>query len=261
MYDNLPEDYNSLCRIIKNNLIHPQEAAEISLPKENMIDDGAIPDVKGILKEIAGRGKGSLKLEKTNKDKLVLACYHHSILLASILRHQGVPVRLRAGYSLFFEKQAGVRFGHIICEVWDKEEKRWILIDPDREIVDMGPEDFEFPYQSFESLRKGKVDSRRYLSSVSTGFKGSIYLLLLDAAFVTRDEKLYYNLPELLLQDFKKPKDLDRDILEDVIDLAGAFENLDTNLPVINRLYHSQEKFKTSGLDYEGYFEMVSRNR
>jgi len=261
MYDNLPEDLRSLCSLVKNNLIHPQEAMSTNLSEENMINDGAIPDVKGILESIAKKGDKDLKVQRTPEEKLVLACYHHSILLASILRHQGIPVRLRAGYSLFFEKQAGVRFGHIICEVWDKRDQRWILVDPDREIVDMGSDDFEFASSGFMKIRKGNVDPRRYISSVSTGFKGSVYLLLLDAAFVTQDEKLYYNLPGLLLKDFSKPKHLDRKTLENLEDLASAFTNLDSRVRDINRLFHSNREFKPSGLDYDSYYEMISKNR
>lgn len=261
MFDDLPGSIKSLCSLIKQQLLHPQEAMALDFSMDEISNDGKIPNVEEMLKLISAKDNPDLNSKRPPKDRLVLACYHHSILLASILRHQGIPVRLRAGYSRFFEKQAGVRFGHIICEVWDLEKKRWILVDPDREIIDMKSSDFEFASAAFLKIKNKKTDEKRYIASVGQGFKGSVYLTLLDASFVLSDEKLYYDLPEILLQDIKKPRDIDPDVLSDLEEIAENFKNIDAHLKDLNRVFYSNKSFKPSGLDYESYYEMITQNR
>ncbi len=261
MLDDLPTDLTSLCSIVKQQLLHPQEAMAMGFSMDEISNDGKIPDVKSMLELISTKNNPDLKTDRDPKDKLILACYHHSILLASILRHQGVSVRLRAGYSRFFEKQAKVRFGHIICEVWDNKEKRWILVDPDREIVDMKAKDFEFASDAFSKMLKKRGNEKIYIASVGQGFKGSVYLMLLDASFVLKNEKLYYNLPELLHQEIKRPKDIDRETLRDLEEIADHFKNIDTYLKDLNRVFYTNNSFKPSGLNYDEYSELVSRGR
>lgn len=261
MLDNLPSDLETLCSIIKQQLLHPQETTAMDFSMEEVSNDGKIPDVKSMLEIISKKNNPDLKTDREPYDRLILACYHHSILLASILRHQGVPVRLRAGYSRFFEKQAGVRFGHIICEVWDSNDKRWILVDPDREIINMKPKDFEFASGAFSKMQKKWGNEKKYTASVGQGFKGSVYLMLLDASFVLQNEKLYYNLPEILLQDIKRPKDIDKDTLKDLEEIADHFKNIDAHLKDLNKVFYTNNSFKPSGLDYEGYEKLVSKTR
>jgi len=59
--------------------------------------------------------------------KLVGNCRDHSTLLASLLRHQGVPARARCGFGAYFEP--GKFVDHWVCEYWSAEQRRWIMVD------------------------------------------------------------------------------------------------------------------------------------
>ncbi len=59
--------------------------------------------------------------------KLVGNCRDHSTLLASMLRQQGVPARARCGFGAYFEP--GKFVDHWVCEYWNAEQGRWILVD------------------------------------------------------------------------------------------------------------------------------------
>ena len=188
---------------------------------------------------------------------MVVACYHHAMLLTSILRHQGTPARMRAGFSRYYEKDYGIRFGHIICQVWDEKGGEWIMVDPDRDLVDMEPDDFDFPYQAWENVRNKEKDESIYTSSVSEGVKGIINLLVLDAALVLKDEKLYWDLPGIVLQDIPSVRELDPEMISLLDELASCFEPPDSRMEELSDLYYGTGLFKASGMDYDTYFELI----
>jgi hypothetical protein len=59
--------------------------------------------------------------------KLLGNCRDHSLLLASILRHQGVPARTRCGFGAYFLPNHFE--DHWVTEYWNDEQLRWIMVD------------------------------------------------------------------------------------------------------------------------------------
>ena len=112
-----------------------------------------LPTVSLILKELLKRNENGLAASLKPEERLVVACVHHSMLLASILRHQGIPVRIRAGHAKYIGGRKGIRVTHAICEVWDKEKSRWILGDPDRNRINFPRHEFEFAHEIWTRLR------------------------------------------------------------------------------------------------------------
>lgn len=139
LYNDLPESIEQICDLIKKQLIHPMEASKIKdkLPKGRAPEDGDYPTVSDMLKELAERDPSGLTMHRKLEDRLIVACYHHALFLASILRQYNIPTRLRGGFARYFEEEAKVRFGHVFCEVWDKEKQQWILVDPDRNYINV----------------------------------------------------------------------------------------------------------------------------
>ncbi len=75
--------------------------------------------------------------------KLVGNCRDFAVLLIAMLRHQGVPARARCGFGTYF--RPGHFEDHWVCEVWDADERRWVLIDPqlDALMLENLPIDFD----------------------------------------------------------------------------------------------------------------------
>ncbi len=59
--------------------------------------------------------------------RLVGNCRDFSLLLASMLRHQGVPARARCGFGVYFLPDHFE--DHWVAEYWDGEQGRWVLVD------------------------------------------------------------------------------------------------------------------------------------
>ena len=119
------------------------------LPKDKLPEDGDFPIVSDMLRELVQRNNEGLIMDRLPKNRLLVACYHHGLLLASILRSQGKSVRLRAGFARYYEKQMNVRFSHIVCEIWNADKERWEIIDPDRNFQNVSDDKFEFPAEVF----------------------------------------------------------------------------------------------------------------
>ncbi|MBN2399677.1 MAG: transglutaminase domain-containing protein [Candidatus Aminicenantes bacterium] len=200
LYDNLPKDMEDICDLIKMQLVHPFDIEKFGevIPKQRVYEDRAIPTVEQMLKELHARSSNDLVLSRKPKDRLVVACVHHSLLLAQILRHQGIPVRLRAGNAKYIGGDNKIRVTHVICEVWDNQRKVWFLVDPDRHKIDFDRQEFEFASETWQSLRKKNIERKFYISRYKSVDQASAHLLWLDLSYVMRTEEPYWNDPPLV---------------------------------------------------------------
>jgi hypothetical protein len=59
--------------------------------------------------------------------RLVGNCRDYSVILCSLLRHQGVPARARCGFEPYFTP--GKHSDHWVCEYWSGSDGRWVRAD------------------------------------------------------------------------------------------------------------------------------------
>ena len=257
LFDDLPEPLTELCSMIKHQFIHPVELGDLrkSLPEERHFEDATYPTVQAMLKGLLHYDKRGFTYERKRKDRLIVACYHHALLLASILRYRGIPVRIRAGFARYYEKQAGVRFGHAICEVWNTKKKCWILVDPDRQFVDFSRERFEFSSSAWKRLRSGKANPEKYVAALSKRDHAILHILLLDLSCALGEERLYWEEPSILRQKITDINKIDSEKLKILDQIAQLLSDPDANLEQLS-LLHSQYKFlQKTGLDFDEWFK------
>lgn len=63
-----------------------------------------------------------LKFPRQPDKRLVGICRDQATLLCALLRHQGVPARVRFGFSAYFEPN--FYFDHVVSEFWQADEQR-----------------------------------------------------------------------------------------------------------------------------------------
>lgn len=75
--------------------------------------------------------------------KLVGNCRDFAVMLTAMLRYQGVPARARCGFGTYF--RPNYFEDHWVCEIWNAEEARWVLVDPQLDAVMLAdlPIDFD----------------------------------------------------------------------------------------------------------------------
>ncbi len=259
LYNDLPASTQEICDLIKKQLIHPMEASKVKdkLPEGRAPEDGDFPTVSDMLRGLAERDSSGLTMQRKLEDRLVVACYHHALLLASILRHNNIPVRLRGGFARYYEEEAKVRFGHVICEVWDKENQQWILVDPDRNYIDVSEKQFEFPSEAWNNFYRTKFRNTRYISSVGEGFQALIHALLLDNDFVLYNERNYWHTPAFLFTKNFNLDNLEKEQIQLIDQIATLMINPDINIKKLQRLHDENPFIHEHARSIMNYYEKI----
>jgi len=126
--DGLPVDIGELCKLVQGVTIHIfwAERYGFKLPEERQgeVQLRTLPRRLARTLELDPRPFNEARpLEK----KLVGNCRDFSLLLVSILRHQGVPARARCGFGAYFLPNHYE--DHWVAEYWNERQQRWVLVD------------------------------------------------------------------------------------------------------------------------------------
>jgi hypothetical protein len=128
LLEEIPDDIGELCRVVQGLLIHVfwAERYGIELPEVRKEEVGirGVADKLARLRELDARPLTEVRpLER----RLVGNCRDFSVMLTAMLRHQGRPARARCGFGAYF--LPGRYEDHWVCEVWDVDQERWMLVD------------------------------------------------------------------------------------------------------------------------------------
>jgi len=124
----LPSAISDLCQVVQGLLIHVfwAERYGVVLSKERRQKVNIRP-VSGMLARIEESSAAALTIARPLEQRLVGNCRDFSVLLTSMLRHQGVPARARCGFGTYFLPDHFE--DHWVCEYWDAGQGRWVLVD------------------------------------------------------------------------------------------------------------------------------------
>lgn len=200
MYEGLPESLEELCALIKHQLTHPIELGALrnELPEERHFEDLKYPTVREMLAGLHQLDPEGLHLDRRPQNRLIVACWHHAMLLASILKYRGVPTRVRAGFALYIAPETGLHVGHAICEVWNDEKGRWMLVDPDRQKVDFRRAQFELPADAWFGLRREEIEPGMYYAATFHRGPAILHALFIDLKSVLNDDSPYWAHPRIV---------------------------------------------------------------
>jgi hypothetical protein len=232
LYRDLPESLEGLCRLIKCQLIHPFQAQPYSrvLSPDRRYDYRKYPTVKAMLAGLVKYDPNGLVPERKPQHRLVLSCRFHAILLASILKHRGIPTRCRYGFARYIGTDKDLRVAHVICEVWNQEQQRWMRVDPVLGMVDFPADRFEYASQAWQRLQEGKVDPAKYGVAGSTGNYHILDMLCHDVAAVLGEELLYEERPPIAQDERIDATKIERSKLDVLDELAVLLKDPDQNL-------------------------------
>lgn len=129
LYDGMPDDIPSLCKVVQGLILHIYwaERLGVNLSRERQQEVG-LRRVSRQLKRIMELDPSRLTTPRPLEKKVVGNCRDFSTMLTSILRYKGIPARARCGFGTYFWPDR--RFeDHWICQYWNKDEKRWFMVD------------------------------------------------------------------------------------------------------------------------------------
>jgi hypothetical protein len=129
LLDALPPDVPGIIEAIQGVMLHLHWAERYGITLTRVRKaEASLRTVKDRLAKILALQDGPLTEPRPLTQKTVGTCRDFALLLAAILRHQGVPARARAGFGTYFTPD---RYeDHWVCEYWQREEAHWVMVDP-----------------------------------------------------------------------------------------------------------------------------------
>src|SRR3989344_7209683 len=106
-------------------------------------EDDVLPNAVSMIAELMRLdGRGFVK-DRDTENKIIVTCRFATILTASILKSKDIPCRVRVGFSSY--TTPGESWDHWINQYWDKENKRWVTMDVDNSLENIGFDPYDMP--------------------------------------------------------------------------------------------------------------------
>jgi hypothetical protein len=164
--DGLGEGPVAIASLVRGLVIQPRDAEGLGIPAARFRTNQIRP-ARRLVEDLLALDPAPLTSARTPDRRVVGTCRHFAVLACALLRHQGIPARVRCGFALYFQSGKGV--DHWITEYRDGERSRWIRLDP--EILGAGvmgnpeelsPEDFMTGGEAWSALRRGQIDASAF---------------------------------------------------------------------------------------------------
>jgi hypothetical protein len=180
LYEGLPTDVHELCRLIQGCMIHMFWIGDVNnygVTPQSFKDAGRDINREINLRTVEERLHFLLQLDdrplaepRIPGNRVVGNCRDYSLLLVSMLRHQGVPARVRSGVARYFYPDTVHLEDHFICEFWNQADGRWQRADAQiddlqkralkcsLDMADLPPNQFLDAGESYYELKEGRVE-------------------------------------------------------------------------------------------------------
>jgi hypothetical protein len=173
LFDGLPTTLADLVAVVQGILLHIfwAERYGLTLPEERQ-KEVQIRPVDQKLARILELDDRPLTETRPLDKKLVGNCRDFSVLLCSMLRHQGVPARARCGFGTYFLPDHYE--DHWMVEYWKADEGRWVEVDAQLDAfqreqlsiqfdpLDMPPGQFVTGGKAWQMCRAGEADPDKF---------------------------------------------------------------------------------------------------
>jgi hypothetical protein len=230
LYDNLPASLEELCRIIKSQYINPYELQryEGQIPMERANEMMKYPTVQLALEGLLSYDSSGLVQDRKPEDRLVLICRDNAILLASILKHRGIPARVRYGFAPYL--MPDFHASHVICEVWNEDDDRWMLVDPSTNRVDFSRDQFDFSNDIWQKMQGKEIDPNVYgVPGRHTGLLPITMIVCGDLASILGTEHATYQFPSILSDAMQNNNQLSTEYIKTLNRISKLMKSLDAD--------------------------------
>jgi len=259
----IPDNIKEIALLLRNQLIHrvvlrngnDSPNSDFKYGDMNKVpwqrlrcEDDIFPTVSSMITELFRRDERGVVINRAEKDKMILTCRFISLLMASVLKSKNIPCRVRSGFvDYFFPK---IYADHWINQYYNKELKRWVTIDVDGILEDVGfdaldmPEDrFVFSCNAWLDTRQGRVKPNKFVNA--GGFKGMqpiLWELFYDFHCLMNYENIYLHVPSFIYGNaYKKLSERD---LKEIDNLAILMKNPDDNFEKLQDIWNTNKKFR-----------------
>lgn len=254
LFDNLPTSIPELVKLVQGVTIHVfwTERYGFKAPPERMADLQLRWMEKRLTRTLELDPRPLTESRLVDK-KLIGNCRDHSLLLVSMLRHQGIPARARCGFAVYlvpnhFED-------HWVVEYWNAEQNRWVFVDAQLDelqqdalkinfdVLDVPRDQFIVGGRAWQMSRTGEQDPDKFgiFDMKGLGFVRADFVR--DVASLNKMELLPWDCWGVILNEsLDDPNDLA--VLDEVAALtAGDVPDFDT----VRARYDTDSRFRVDG--------------
>lgn len=175
-YAGLPSDIEALVAIVQGLIVDKDFIGlyELTLEEQERLGEVDTRYASDILERLIGKDDRSLDRPREPGARFVGSCRDYALLLCSMLRHVGIPARLRFGFATYFSRIPETFGDHCVCEYWNQALSRWVLVDANVDPVvkskvgvtanafDLARDQFVVASDGWKLARDGKVDPDRF---------------------------------------------------------------------------------------------------
>src|SRR5215510_11541282 len=130
MFSELPNDVGELVRTIQHLVVYDLVAADFygfTVP-EHRQSEIHLRLIEKMVDRLLALDDQTLSVARTVDRRLAGRCRHFMLFLIAMLRAKGIPARARCGFGAYFNPPYFE--DHWVCEYWNADEERWVLVDP-----------------------------------------------------------------------------------------------------------------------------------
>jgi transglutaminase superfamily protein len=159
-------DAVGVCLPVHALVVHPLDAQELDLPA-GRVEEKQIRPAVGLVQRLLALDPAPLTIPRDPGKRLVGTCRHFAVISCALLRHRGIPARVRCGFATYF--QPGQGLDHWITEYLDTSADRWVRIDS--EILgqtvlphpeNLRPGEFLTGGEAWSAYRRGELDAASF---------------------------------------------------------------------------------------------------
>lgn len=224
------------------------------IPWYRQSEDDVFITAAAMLAELYRRDNRGLVLHRSAENKLVLTCRFVSVLMASLLKIKGIPVRVRPGFAPYFHVEglpSGKSDDHWVNQYWSEKESRWVTIDVDGsledyiklDLYDIPVDKFDFSANAWFKVRRGEVEGEHFYNAAGyTGLMVIAWELFYDFHCLMNNEIVYNHHPEMVqLKNFDKNNE---EQLKKIDELAELMVKPDDNFATLQHIWQTKREFR-----------------
>jgi excinuclease ABC subunit A len=250
LFDHLPSDLPNLVKTVQGLVISLpwEDVYGLDTPRERHREI-YLRTVPEMLRRILELNPSSLTMKRQPEKRKVSLCRDFAVLLVSMLRHQGVPARVRVGFAGYYRAEIPRYWDHRIAEYWNRELKRWVLVDamteePIRERLRFKIDPLNVDRNSqfllagdvWQKCRAGKAKPQEFGDSPDDlGLPPIRYALLQDFDYLNKNELVGFDAwHELISKPENEVTEEERRLLDEIAEITC---HVDSQFNALRKLY------------------------
>lgn len=155
-----------ICSPVHALVLQPAAAGPLDLPTARLATNQIRPAGR-LIDALLALDSAPLTSPREPGTRVVGTCRHFAVISCALLRHRGIPARVRCGFATYF--QPGQGLDHWITEYWSAAGDRWVRVDSEifgadvlEHPEDLGPGEFLSGGEAWQAFRREEVDASTF---------------------------------------------------------------------------------------------------